>query len=260
MISPFDLLLDPVSLTVFGLYAGLIIWEALFPARELPPVRQWRIRGIAAFTVYFFISSYLPMIWSDQLSSFQLIDLSGLGILGGTLIGLLIYELGIYVWHRTMHESDLLWRSFHQMHHSAERLDSYGAFFFSPLDMIGFTIVFSLSFTLIGFDAASITMVLYITTFMGVFQHTNVRTPQWLGYFIQRPESHSMHHGRGIHKNNYSDLPLFDILFGTFQNPKTFAAATGFYDGASERIGDMLIFKDVTMPASAREQASVSAR
>ena len=37
----------------------------------------------------------------------------------------------------------------------------------------------------------------------------NVRTPQWLGYLVQRPESHSVHHQRGVHAYNYSDLPLF---------------------------------------------------
>src|SRR6185436_19364061 len=85
----------------------------------------------------------------------------------------------------------------------------------------------------------------YATTFLGVFQHINVRTPQWLGYFVQRPESHSLHHGRGIHQYNYSDLPLFDILFGTFRNPKEFVIENGFYDGASAKIGQLLLFKDV---------------
>jgi hypothetical protein len=26
--------------------------------------------------------------------------------------------------------------------------------------------------------------------------HMNIRTPEWLGYFIQRPESHRVHHLR----------------------------------------------------------------
>jgi hypothetical protein len=39
---------------------------------------------------------------------------------------------------------------------------------------------------------------------------------------------------------------LFDILFGTFRNPKKFEHETGFYEGASGRVGDMLLFKDVS--------------
>ena len=54
-----------------------------------------------------------------------------------------------------------------------------------------------------------------------------------------------MHHARGIHKYNYSDLPIFDILFGTFKNPKNYEHETGFYPGASSRVMDMLTFQDI---------------
>jgi sterol desaturase/sphingolipid hydroxylase (fatty acid hydroxylase superfamily) len=135
------------------------------------------------------------------------------------------------------------------MHHSAERLDTYGAFYFSPLDMIGWTLLSTLCFSLIiGLSSQAITVVLLVTNFFSIFQHANVKTPQWLGYIIQRPESHTFHHAKGIHKYNYSDLPLFDILFGTFHNPKAFEHETGFYHGASGRIIDMLFSKDVSQP------------
>ena len=62
---------------------------------------------------------------------------------------------------------------------------------------------------------------------------------------MQRPESHSVHHGRGMHHYNYSDLPLFDILFGTFRNPKDFVRESGFYEGASAKLPQMLAFRDI---------------
>ena len=248
MPSPIDLLLDPISLTVFAIVGVLIAWEALAPARRLPDVRGWRLLGLGAFTAYFFISSYLPLLWTEWLAQFQLFDLTSLGTWGGAAVGALIYEFGVYVWHRTMHNSTVLWRLFHQMHHSAERVDTYGAFWFSPLDMIGWTVLSSLALTLVvGITAEATTVVLLATTLLAVFQHTNVRTPQWLGYFVQRPESHSHHHERGVHARNYSDLPVFDMLFGTFHNPRGFASATGFYDGASARIIDMLLARDVSV-------------
>lgn len=86
---------------------------------------------------------------------------------------------------------------------------------------------------------------IYGATFLAVIQHANIKTPRWMGYIFQRPESHSVHHARGIHAYNYSDLPMFDILLGTFHNPKEFARETGFYPGASSRIGDMILFKDI---------------
>jgi sterol desaturase/sphingolipid hydroxylase (fatty acid hydroxylase superfamily) len=45
-----------------------------------------------------------------------------------------------------------------------------------------------------------------------------------------------------------SDLPFFDLLFGTFHNPREFSAEQGFYDGASARIPEMLRFRDVSEP------------
>jgi hypothetical protein len=41
------------------------------------------------------------------------------------------------------------------------------------------------------------------------------------------------------------DLPLWDMLFGTFQNSQTFDGKVGFRNSASARIGDMLLMRDV---------------
>lgn len=249
MPSPLDLLLDPISLAILGMYAALMIWEAVFPGRKLPVVKYWRLRGILVFICYFYISSYLPLLWANYLPSAQLIDLSGIGTIGGAFVGVLLYELGVYVWHRSMHRNKYLWKMFHQMHHSAERLDTYGAFYFSPLDIIGWTALGTICFSILtGFEPQAITVILLVTNFFSIFQHANIKTPVWLGYFIQRPESHTVHHAKGIHAYNYSDLPLFDILFGTFRNPSVYEYETGFYDGASARIGDMLLFREVDKP------------
>lgn len=246
MPTPLDILLDPVSLTVLALYAALIGLEALFPARPLPRVRGWRTRALLVFTLYFFLSSYLPLLWTETLARYQLFDLTALNPFVGVAVAVLVYEFLVYWWHRAMHGSNWLWRSFHQMHHSAERVDSFGAFYFSPLDILGWTLLGSLTLTLgVGLSAQAASYFLYATTFLGVIQHTNIRTPQWLGYVVQRPESHSVHHQRGVHRWNYSDLPLWDMVFGTFRNPRDFAAEAGFHDGASAKIPQMLLFRDV---------------
>jgi sterol desaturase/sphingolipid hydroxylase (fatty acid hydroxylase superfamily) len=249
MPTPLELLLDPVSIIIFILYAAMMIWEAAAPARKLPVIKNWILRGMTAFTVFFFLSSYLPLIWDEYLAQFQIYDLSGIGIFWGTVLGLLLYEFGLYIWHRAMHKFGPLWKVFHQMHHSAERMDTYGAFYFSPMDMIGFTFLGSLCFTLVaGLDPQAVTLILIATTYFSIFQHANIKTPVWMGYIVQRPESHTIHHAKGVHAYNYSDLPVFDILFGTFKNPKGYEHETGFYNGASERVVDMLLFKDVAQP------------
>lgn len=241
-----ELLLDPISLTVFALYAGLIAWEWAAPARELPAVSGWRMRGLAAFVLYFFVSSYLPLLWSKSLAPYQIFDLAIFGTWGGALVALIVYELGVYLWHRAMHRYEALWRVFHQMHHSAERLDTFGAFYFGPWDVLGWTLLSSLCLTLLGVSAQATTVFLLATTFLSIFQHANIHTPRWLGYLIQRPESHTVHHNKGVHAFNYSDLPLFDMLFGTWRNPHSFTGETGFYTGASRRVFDMLLLRDVS--------------
>jgi sterol desaturase/sphingolipid hydroxylase (fatty acid hydroxylase superfamily) len=247
--TPLDILRDPVSQYLIAIYVLLILWEAIFPARELVAIKYWKVKGIAVFLFYFFLSSYLPLFINPYLEPYRLVDLSSVGVFGGAAIGILLYEFGVYVWHRAMHRSDFLWKIFHQMHHSAERLDTYGAFFFSPMDMIGWTVLSSICLTLIvGLAPEAIVITLLVTNFLSIFQHANIHTPRWLGYIVQRPESHTEHHAKNIHAGNYSDLPLFDILFGTFKNPKTYSHDTGFYPGASKRVREMLLFRDVSKP------------
>ena len=247
MPTPLEILIDPVSMIVLVIFGSLMILEVVFPGRKLPRIKGWYLRATLVFVSYFYLSAYLPLLWDRYLSEFQLFNLESLNPFLAAAIGLFVLELLIYIWHRAMHQFDWLWRIFHQMHHSAERVDALGAFYFSPLDMAGFTLVGSLSLVVIvGVSPEAATYVLLSSIFLAIFQHTNVKTPKWLGYFIQRPESHSLHHGRGVHRYNYSDLPIFDIIFGTFKNPAEFINQNGFYDGASARISDMLMFRDVS--------------
>jgi len=83
----------------------------------------------------------------------------------------------------------------------------------------------------------------------------NVRTPRVLGYLIQRPEAHFVHHQRDVHAYNYGDFPLWDLLFGTFRNPAEFGKEdVGFADPADRRLGAMLAFRDVSFAVGTRVQ------
>jgi sterol desaturase/sphingolipid hydroxylase (fatty acid hydroxylase superfamily) len=247
MPTPLEILMDPISIGLLIIYFALIVLELITPGRKLKSIKGWIPRSITVFVIYFYLSTYLPLIWDKYLIPYQLVNLEDMNPYLSTLVAVLVFELMIYIWHRTIHRTNWLWRTFHQMHHSVERVDTFGAFYFSPLDMIGFTFLGSLSLTiLVGISPQAITWFLYITMFLVIFQHTNINTPRWIGYIIQRPESHSIHHKKGVHAYNYSDLPIFDILFGTFKNPKHFAEEVGFYDGASNKINEMLKFKDIS--------------
>ncbi|SFZ92833.1 Sterol desaturase/sphingolipid hydroxylase, fatty acid hydroxylase superfamily [Flaviramulus basaltis] len=245
--NPIDILIDPVSLIVYAIFGGLFLWEQLFPARELPKIKYWKLKGLIFFAAYMLLTNYIPLLWDDFFSSYQLIDLSHLNLTVQVILGVFLFELVQYGWHISMHKSNFLFRVSHQMHHSSERIDVPSTFMFSVNDMIGLSLVGSVTFALLmGLSPQAITIIVLLLTFLGIFQHANIKTPRWIGYIIQRPESHNIHHAKGVHKYNYTDLPFIDMVFGTFKNPKNYRYETGYYLGASNRIIDMLLFRDVT--------------
>lgn len=243
--------IDIVTWGTLALLPLFLILDAIVRARTFVTPRFWRVRAIVVTIMAFALSFLVPALWARAFGAWTLFDLSTLGIAAGAVIGILIYELGHYWYHRSVHRSDRLWLAFHQMHHSTESLDAWSAYYMAPSDVIAFvtlqTIVFG---PLLGLSLGAAVLANLFLTFNAVFQHANLRTPQWLGYIIQRPESHGVHHERGVHAYNYSDLPLWDIVFGTFRNPKTFDAEVGFWHGASSKIGAMLLMKDVSKPVT----------
>lgn len=111
----------------------------------------------------------------------------------------------------------------------------------------------------VGVTPTAATILLLSITVLAMFQHANVRTPRRLGYLIQRPESYTIHHGKGIHRFNYADLPVFDILFGTFRNPCDYEVETEFCPGASSRVTAMLLGRDVSRPTEERLGSELTA-
>jgi sterol desaturase/sphingolipid hydroxylase (fatty acid hydroxylase superfamily) len=231
-----------------------IIWDQVSRFRKFSAPKFWKLRATIVSAVNFFLSTYVILLWGNLLEGFSILDGRKLGVLGGALVGILVYELVHYWYHRAAHEVDLLWRWAHQAHHSAESIDALGAYYQHPIDAFFFAswsvLVF---FPLLGLQPAAGAIAAAFLTFNAMLQHANIKTPRWLGFIVQRPESHCIHHERGVHRFNYSDLPLWDILFGTFRNPGTWQGEAGFYKGASSRIWDMLLGRDVSTPTVTAE-------
>lgn len=101
----------------------LALLELAAPARRFPRLKLWRLEGAIYFAIYLAIVM-LPTATVDRwLAPYQLFDLSELGLVAGTVVGVFAIQIVAYVWHRALHEVPFLWRTFHQMHHSAERVD-----------------------------------------------------------------------------------------------------------------------------------------
>ena len=229
-----------------SLFAGFVLLEAISRGRVFPSISGWKLKGAAFTLLYFAVGTFAPLMWDGWLGEHRLLAADMLPLWAQIAGGFLVLEFGVYCWHRTMHNVQPLWRWFHQMHHSVERVDIWGAFYFHPFDMLGWTLLGSLALVLgFGVSAEAAIAINMLATFCSMFQHANIRTPHWLGYLITRPESHSAHHERGVHARNYGDVPWFDMLFGTFHNPREFSREVGFFDGSSRKVGEMLMGRQI---------------
>lgn len=238
-----------IEMTTLLLIPGFIVLDLFYRARRFKTTKWWRLRAAVVTVLTFLLATEVAMFWAKVFGENTLFDLSGLGVIAGALVGILVYEFVHYWYHRAVHRYDFLWRNIHQMHHSAESLDAFGAYYLHPLDTVMFTTWSSLVlFPLLGIAPMAGVLCAFFLTFNAMFQHANIRTPHWLGYIIQRPESHGVHHARRVHQHNFSDLPIWDMAFGTFVNPRNWETDCGFYEGASARIPEMLIGRDVTKP------------
>ena len=127
------------------------------------------------------------------------------------------------------------------------------AFWLSPVDTVGFTLIGSFALVLlVGVSPQATTLILLMLIFFAIFQHLNIRMARWLGYLNQRLESHSHQHGKCMHRYNYADVSRYDMLFGTFHNPKSHSESR-FYLGSSSRVWEMLIGSDVRQPKQEEE-------
>jgi len=226
--------------------AFFFILERVLPGRELPEAPGWYVR--AAFLNACQISLVLlsGVVWNRWFQRWSLFHMAGAmaPVLEGFL-GWLIGTFVFYWWHRARHDSNFLWRVCHQIHHSPSRIEVMTAFYKHPLEITADSMIVSaLMFSLLGASMAGAAWYNVFAVFGEYFYHSNLRTPHWMGYFLQRPEHHSVHHQLDLHRFNYGDITWWDRLFGTFRETDTFADRCGFPEDHERHLGRMLLFRD----------------
>jgi sterol desaturase/sphingolipid hydroxylase (fatty acid hydroxylase superfamily) len=220
--------------------------ERSIPGRDLPEAPGWYAR--AAFLNVCQVSVVLlaGVAWNRWMQSWSLFHVAGL--LPPVFQGLLGWFIGTFVfywWHRARHEVNFLWRVCHQIHHSPSRIELLTAFYKHPLEIAADSMISSaIMFSLLGGPPAAGAWFNVFAVLGEYFYHSNLRTPHWVGYFLQRPEHHSIHHEIDVHRFNYGDITWWDRLFGTFRETDRFASQCGFPDGHEKRLVSMLLFRD----------------
>ncbi len=239
-----------ISIVLTGIV--LMILERVFADQVLPETKGWWKRVIV-INLFQLGIIYLAMVTWDRW--FVKIQLFKFNLLLPTFlegfISYFIITFVFYWWHRWRHDVNFLWLLFHQVHHSPSRIETITSFYKHPLEIIvNSFIIGSINYLLLGISVNAAAWCLLYTSLAEYFYHMNIKTPHWVGHFIQRPEMHRIHHQRGKHYNNFSDLPFWDKCFGTYRNPPTYQGKCGYKPEREVKLLDMLSFKNVNNPSS----------
>lgn len=245
-----------VALTVSVVALVMICIEVGRPGRAWPRVAGWwgraaLLNGFQALMVF-----AAGVAWDGWMFRHRPWSADALGAAGGAIVGYVVMTLIYYWWHRWRHEVSFLWRWFHQVHHSPQRIEIITSFYKHPFELIANGVLSSgILYLLVGVEPQTAAYAVLISGLAELFYHWNVNTPHWLGYIVQRPESHCVHHQQGLHWYNFSDLPLWDMMFGTFRNPRQWEAACGLGPENEHRLVEML--GGVDLRIRSRVRASV---
>jgi sterol desaturase/sphingolipid hydroxylase (fatty acid hydroxylase superfamily) len=235
--------------TIVAIGFAVMILERLFPDQKLPVVKGWWIRVLVINFLQLLVVILAEKTWNRWFaySVFQLGD--RLAHPWAALCSYLCLTFVFYWWHRLRHDINFFWLLCHQLHHSPSRIETITSFYKHPVELILNGILIALiNFGIFGLDTSGAAWVTFYTALAEFFYHMNIKTPQWIGFLIQRPEMHRIHHQRGLHYYNFADLPLWDMLFGTFRNPIKAYHACGFSPEREARWDRMLYFINVNKP------------
>jgi sterol desaturase/sphingolipid hydroxylase (fatty acid hydroxylase superfamily) len=234
-------------LAIIGMATILFfVLERVVPGRQLPEAPGWYARAAFLNICQVGIVLLIGIAWSHWMLRWSLFHFSGsMPPAAQGFVGWFIGTFFFYWWHRARHDVDFLWRVFHQVHHSPSRIELLTSFYKHPIEIAADALLSSaIMFILLGASPEAGAWFNVFAVLGEYFYHSNLRTPHWLGYFLQRPEHHSIHHELDVHAFNYGDITWWDRLFGTFQETDEFTAQCGFPDGHESRLGGMLRFRD----------------
>lgn len=232
---------------LIAIAAVMVIIEKLWPGQALPTVRGWWLRIVLVNLVQLGLVILAGATWDRWFASASVLRLSQwLGDIPAALIAYFVSTFVYYWWHRLRHESAFFWRLCHQLHHSPRRIELLASFYKHPVEIfLNSVISAALVYALLGCSITAAALYTAITAVAEYFYHWNIRTPHWLGRLIQRPESHRVHHQFKHHSQNYADLPLWDWMFGTLNNPRKSPSRCGFTPTNERRVLEILAFRDV---------------
>jgi sterol desaturase/sphingolipid hydroxylase (fatty acid hydroxylase superfamily) len=160
----------------------------------------------------------LALVMGVALTVVARVELVDLGLHGpaALLVGLLVFELGGYAYHRAAHVIPALWR-YHAVHHSAPQMNWLASFRQHPVEILLMTLAQNVPLVLLGVPIGAHALVVLLLGLNTVFVHANLSIdPPILRWVIATPRFHHRHHDRDARPANFASLfPIIDRLFGS---------------------------------------------
>ena len=204
--------------------AQILFFLMIFVLERFYPYNKWQEQE--GFNAVLCLSISIGAMFA-QVIFFYWVNIKGIGLqinsnpLIEGAIFYVVYSFVNYWMHRVKHAMPLAWKYLHIMHHGPSHMDSRVAFYRHPFEMVANAIIlFLLGKVVLNVSAEAVAMALVIEGILETFHHSNLKIPRFirpLGYVIQIPEQHIVHHLRGVHRYNYSPISLWDCIFGTMK-------------------------------------------
>jgi sterol desaturase/sphingolipid hydroxylase (fatty acid hydroxylase superfamily) len=166
---------------------------------------------------------------------------------------LLVADTGFYFAHRTFHKIPFLWK-FHAVHHSIEEMDWLAAHRVHPVDQILTKGASYLPVFALGFSSTAIVIFALIYKWQALVIHSNSRIGLGpLKWLFASPHFHHWHHANepaALDKNFAGQLPLLDLIGGTFFLPAHMPAQYGTNDPVPALYPDQMMYPFRAMMAA----------
>jgi sterol desaturase/sphingolipid hydroxylase (fatty acid hydroxylase superfamily) len=207
-----------------------IVLEYFFEAKKNRKQQFWYLQVFILITINFYLIDILMKYLRAQIGFLALYtDPWHLNSFGQYFVVLLSVSFVNYWWHRLRHSNEFCWLVFHKVHHAPQRFEAALAFYKHPLEKISTSMVSTLILVQIA-DISNLVKFSVPATLLvlDVIAHSNIHTPRFLGYLIQRPEMHRLHHSAEVKFVNFSNIVVWDWLFETYDNPISADDEIGF--------------------------------
>lgn len=139
------------------------------------------------------------------------------------IVGVALFDMTTYWFHRIAHKIPLLWR-FHRVHHSDTSMDASTFFRGHPFEtLFWFGTSNIVAAAIFGLDLMTMGLYFLVAAPIVFLEHSNLRFPKWVdktfGLIFTTPNLHKIHHDQDQHytDSNFSDIfIIWDRIFGTF--------------------------------------------